>query len=181
MRIRIGSVLPILSVLCAPVLLHAQQRGPAVLDESAAAALVAPSISQPVSVLAQQEQQQEVRPEEEMSTSGLFLGIIGMLGGAAFGSSLGQADCPSRDVDKDCVSRHASIGALIAGTASIPLGVHLANKRRKNLPLSLAISAATGAALYYGMKAIPGEPIGMAPFVAAPLQVITSVRAERSK
>lgn len=181
MKIRIGAVLPILSVLCAPVLLHAQERGPAAFDPHAAASVIARQIARPVNAVQPQEQQQEVRPEDEMSTSGFFLGIIGMLGGAAIGSSFGQADCPSRAVDKDCVGRHASVGALIAGTAAIPLGVHLANRHRKNLPISMAISAVTGVAMYYGMKAIPGEPIGMAPFIAAPLQVITSVRAERSK
>lgn len=179
MRIRIGAALPLLCVLCAPALGNAQQRAQ-VTFEPQALALVAPPMARPAYLAQEPQQEQEPRPEDEMSTSGFFLGIIGMLAGAGIGSSLGQADCPSRAVDKDCVSRHASIGALLAGTVMIPLGVHIANKNRRNLPLSLGISALTGTAMYFGMKAIPGEPLGMAPFVAAPLQVITSVKVERS-
>jgi hypothetical protein len=29
------------------------------------------------------------------------------------------------------------------------------------------------------MKAIPGEPIAMAPFLAAPIQVLTSIKVEQ--
>jgi hypothetical protein len=101
-----------------------------------------------------------------------------MLSGAAVG---GSSSCPSRDVDKECMGRHAYTGALIAGTALVPLGVHLANTKRRNLPLSMAVSTVVGVAAYYGMKAVPGSPIAMAPFLAAPLQVVTSVKIEGRK
>lgn len=170
MRARVSTVLSMLCVLCAPALASAQQR-------TAAAFEAVPQAF----VIQQDPQEQEEKPEEAMSTSGFFLGIIGMLGGAAMGSQIGQNSCPSREEDKDCMGRHAYTGALIAGTVLVPIGVHLANKDRRNLPLSLAVSALTGSALYLVMKTIPGEPIAMAPFLAAPLQVVTSVKVERRK
>jgi hypothetical protein len=157
-----------LCVLCAPALANAQQR--------ASVAFEAPSQA---FVLAQDPQ--EPKPDDEMSTSGFFLGIIGMLGGAAVGSQVGSGQCPSREEDKECMGRHAYTGALIAGTFMVPIGVHIANKNRRNLPLSLAVSALTGSTLYLVMKNIPGEPIAMAPFLAAPLQVVTSMKMEKRK
>ncbi|MGQ0815731.1 MAG: hypothetical protein ACT4O1_14945 [Gemmatimonadota bacterium] len=150
-------------MLCAPALATAQQR--------VSLGFETPSIQEP----------QEQRPDEEMGTSGLFLGVIGLLGGAAIGSQIGQNECPSREVDKNCVSRHAATGALIAGTVAVPVGVHIANADRRNLPLSLAVSALTAAALFYGFRSLPGEPVAMAAFVAAPLQIISSVKIEKRK
>jgi hypothetical protein len=173
MRLRAGTVLPLFFVVCAPALAFGQQNLAFAFNETASTITLAPPV-----IL--QEPNVE-KPEEVMSTSGFFLGIIGMLGGAAVGGSVGAGDCPSRTVDKECMSRHAYTGALIAGTLMVPIGVHIANNHRRNLPLSMATSAALGAAMYYGMKAIPGSPIGMAPFISAPLQVVTSVRIERRK
>ncbi|MGQ0560558.1 MAG: hypothetical protein ACT443_01640 [Gemmatimonadota bacterium] len=170
MRARIGTVVPLLAVLGAPAFASAQQRVSIVFDAAPSALTVA-----------QEPQEPEEKPNEAMSTSGFFLGIIGMLGGAVIGSQVGQSECPPRAADKECMGRHAYTGALIAGTAMVPLGVHIANQDRRNLPLSLAVSAGTGALLYYTMKAIPGEPIAMAPFLAAPLQVVTSVKVENRK
>jgi hypothetical protein len=169
MKARVSTVLPLLCVLCAPALANAQQRAAVAFEAT------------PQAFVLDQEQEQEQKPEDAMSTSGFFLGIIGMLGGAAMGSQIGQGQCPSREEDKDCMGRHAYTGALIAGTVMVPIGVHIANKDRRNLPLSLAVSALTGSALYLVMKNIPGEPIAMAPFLAAPLQVVTSMRVERRK
>jgi hypothetical protein len=120
-----------------------------------------------------------MKPDDAMSTSGFFLGIIGMLGGAAIGSQIGQSDCPSRAVDERCVGRHAYTGALVAGTILVPIGVHLANSERRNLPLSMAVSALAAGVFYYGLKAVPGEPIALAPFLAAPIQVVTSIKLEK--
>lgn len=180
MRIRISSVLSLFFVVCAPGIVFGQQNLAYAFETPPVSAIVATeaALVTPLSII--QEPNVE-KPEEVMGTSGFFLGVIGMLGGAAVGGSIGLGDCPARDVDKDCMGRHAYTGALIAGTALVPLGVHLANKNRRNLPMSMAVSTALGVALYYGMKAIPGSPIAMAPFVAAPLQVVTSVRIEQRK
>lgn len=172
MKKSLGIGLPIFLVLCAASDAQAQQQFATTFEP---AALVAPAMANAATIV---QDPQEQRPEEQMSTSGFFLGIIGMVGGAAFGSQIGQGKCPPRREDKDCMGRYAYTGALIAGTISVPLGVHLANKSRRNLPLALAASTATALGLYYGMKAIPGEPIAMAPFLAAPIQVVTSVKLE---
>jgi hypothetical protein len=171
MRIRIGAVLPLACLLCAPVAARAQERTPTSFDTTSSK-LPADSSLAP---------REEMKPDDAMSTSGLFLGIVGMLGGAAIGSQIGQSDCPAREVDKGCVGRHAYTGALIAGTVLVPIGVHLANRDRGSLPLSMAVSALAAGLLYYGLKAVPGEPIAMAPFLAAPVQVVTSIRLEKRK
>ena len=173
MRFRAGTVLPLVFVFCAPALAFGQQNYAFAFDEAPVAVTITPPV-------ALQEPNID-KPEEVMGTSGFFLGVIGMLGGAAVGGSIGAGDCPSREVDKGCMGRHAYTGALIAGTVLVPVGVHIANKNRRNLPLSMLVSAALGVGMYYGMKAIPGSPIAMAPFVAAPLQVVTSVRIEQRK
>ena len=180
MRIRISSVLSLFFVVCAPGVVLGQQNLAYAFDSAPVSAIVATEVSH-ASPLAVIQEPNVDKPEEVMGTSGFFLGIIGMLGGAAVGGSIGAGDCPARDVDKDCMGRHAYTGALIAGTVLVPIGVHLANKNRRNLPVSMAVSSALGVAMYYGMKAIPGSPIAMAPFVAAPLQVVTSVRIEQRK
>ena len=173
MKLRAGTVLPLFFVFCAPALAYGQQNLAFAFDEVPVATMIAaPVVLQEPNI---------DKPEEVMGTSGFFLGIIGMLGGAAVGGSIGSGDCPSRQEDKGCMGRHAYTGALIAGTILVPVGVHIANKNRRNLPLSMAVSTALGAVMYYGMKAIPGSPIAMAPFVAAPLQVVTSVRIESRK
>ena len=148
MRLRVGTVLPLFFVFCAPALVYGQQNLAFAFDEvPAAVSVAAPVIFQEPNI---------DKPEEVMGTSGFFLGVIGMLGGAAVGGSIGAGDCPSRQEDKGCMGRHAYTGALIAGTILVPIGVHIANKNRRNLPLSMAVSTALGVAMYYGMKAIPG-------------------------
>jgi hypothetical protein len=103
-----------------------------------------------------------------------------MLGGAAVASGLKQNAC-AESTDDACRSRYAFTGALIAGSAMVPLGVHLANKKPRGLIASLAVSALAGAAFYYGTRAIPGEPVHIAPFLAAPVQMITSIKIETRK
>ena len=180
MRLFIRTVLPLLCLAFVPAVALGQQNLAFAFEPSPPAAADVHGNSVVMSLPLVQEPNLD-KPEEVMGTSGFFLGVIGMLGGAAVGGSIGSGDCPSRDVDKGCMGRHAYTGALIAGTALVPLGVHLANKDRRNLLLSMAVSTALGVGLYYGMKAIPGSPIAMAPFVAAPLQVVTSVRIEQMK
>jgi hypothetical protein len=173
MKLRAGTVLPLLFVLCAPALALGQQNPAFAFDEAPAAVAGARPIVLQEPNLA--------TPEEQMGTSGFFLGVIGMLSGAAVGGSMGAGTCRERIDDKGCKGRYVYTGALIAGTVLTPLGVHLANQDRRNLPLSMAAAAALGVAMYYGMKAVPGSPIAMAPFAAVPLQVVTSIRIEQRK
>jgi len=98
-----------------------------------------------------------------------------MLAGAAIGSGVGNATCGD-----DCVSRSAAGGAAIAGALMVPIGVHIAAVKPKRLPLSLAMSVATGALVWGGVNAFPGRPVALAPFVAAPLQVWFASRLERT-
>jgi hypothetical protein len=104
-----------------------------------------------------------------------------MLAGGAVGSKIGQDNCPSKSAGEACRNRHIYTGVLVAGSFFVPLGVHIASKQPHNFFKSLAVSAATGAIAYYGFKAIPGEPVALAPFVAAPIQVVTSVKLEKPK
>ena len=177
MRILLGAVVPLACLLGAPVAARGQERTPAPFD-TATLSLPADSNRAPGRSL---EPQEEMKPEDAMSTSGFFLGIVGMLGGAAIGSQIGQSDCPSREVDDGCVGRHAYTGALVAGTVMVPIGVHLASPDRRNLPLSLAVSVLAASVFYYGLKAVPGDPVAMAPFLAAPVQVFTSIKLEKHK
>jgi hypothetical protein len=112
-------------------------------------------------------------PGSQMTTSGFFLGVVGMLGGAAVGSGVGNARC-----GKNCVGRSASGGAAIAGSLMVPVGVHIAAARPQNLLHSVAASLAAGTVVWLGFNAIPGKPVALAPFVAAPLQVWTSMKIE---
>ncbi|HEX6560205.1 MAG TPA: hypothetical protein VF021_12100 [Longimicrobiales bacterium] len=175
MSIRTGVVaLPVL-LLFAPLAAQAQERPAPTIPDSLVRTVTGPTSDNiPPSVT-------EMKPEEQAGTSGYFLGIISMLVGGTVGSSVGQSSCPAKTVDRDCVSRHAFTGALIAGTAMIPIGVHLASAERRSLPATLGVSALTGAVLYAAAHAVPGKPIGLATFVALPIQVFTSVRLERKK
>ena len=117
--------------------------------------------------------QEELDANGKMSTSGFFLGVIGMLGGAAIGSGVGNARC-----GQDCVGRAASGGASIAGAFMVPIGVHLAAEKPRNLLVSLGLSTLAGTAIWFGFNSIPGRPVALAPFVAAPVQVWTAMKVE---
>jgi hypothetical protein len=181
MKILIGAAVLATGIAVLPANANAQQSAPALFAYHATA-LVAPEIAgSPAKRSLSLAQDPYDKPEEQMGTSGFFLGLVGMMAGAAIGSQIGQGSCPDRSEDKDCVSRHAYTGALVAGTALVPVGVHIASKARGHFWLSLAASAAEATVLYYGFKAVPGSPVAMAPFLAAPLQVFTSVKIERRK
>lgn len=169
MKRSIGAVLPILLVALSPVVAAAQQN-------HAASFATNPALTRPAAIRLHQEQESE---NDVMSKSGMFLGIVGMLAGATVGSGLSTSRCD--DEPEGCTSRHAFTGALVAGTAMVPIGVHIANKRPKNLLASFGASALTGTALYFAMKAIPGEPVQIAPFLAAPVQMFTSIKIETKK
>ena len=171
MKRSIGTVLPILLVALSPVAAAAQQN-------QAASFASAPALSTPAALDLQQEQEQESE-KDIMSKSGMFLGIVGMLAGATIGSGVSASRCDKES--ENCTSHHAFTGALIAGSAMVPIGVHIANKRPKNLLMSFGASAMTGTVLYFAMKAIPGEPVQIAPFLAAPVQMVTSIKIETRK
>jgi hypothetical protein len=172
MKFKVGIVLSVIAVAIAPLTASAQQ-APASLFASA-------QVSAPRVELELAQDPPSDRPEDVMSRSGMFLGIVGMLGGAVVGSAISQGECDDSS-DENCRSRHAFTGALIAGTISVPLGVHIANKTPNSLMKSLAVSALSGSVLYFATKAIPGEPVQIAPFLAAPIQMVTSVRIERGR
>lgn len=166
MKRSIGAVLPVFLVALTPFVAEAQQNQAASFQTSA--------LAEPPSIEVQQD---PVESEKDiMSKSGMFLGIVGMLAGATIGSGVSQSACDGEE--KGCTNRYAFTGALIAGTALVPIGVHIANKQPRNLALSMGVSALAGAALYYAMKSIPGEPVQIAPFLAAPIQMVTSIKIE---
>jgi hypothetical protein len=172
MKFNAGIVLSLVAVAIAPLTASAQQ-APSPLF------LAVETAPTPRAVVELAQDPPSDKPEDVMSTSGMFLGIVGMLGGAVVGSAVSQSACGEQQDEEACRGRNAFTGALVAGTILVPVGVHIANKNPGNLLKSLAVSAVTGAGLYYGMKAIPGEPVQIAPFLSAPLQMVTSVMIER--
>jgi len=170
MKRSVGAVLPIFLLLVSTSAALGQQNQVSLFEKG---------VRSPQIQLSTAVQEEEIKPDA-MSMSGMFLGIVGMMAGAAVASGLAQDGCADSPEDR-CVSRNAFTGALIAGTALVPVGVHIGNKDRKNLLASLAVSTLAGAAIFYGMRAIPGEPVELAPFVAAPLQIVTSIKVETRK
>jgi Na+/proline symporter len=170
MKLKAGLALSLIALAMMPLAASAQQ---------APVYFAVEHVTTPRPVLQLAQDPPSDKPEDVMSTSGMFLGIIGMLGGAVAGKALAQNACEDAEDTDACSGRYAFTGALVAGTALVPIGVHIANKNPGSLLKSLAVSAVTGAGLYYGMKAIPGEPVQIAPFLSAPLQMFTSVKIER--
>jgi len=165
-----AGALPLLAVfacMALPTALHAQQKTSISFAEAGLTRvqerLPAPAFLPGPALL---QDPQEPTRAEQMTTSGFFLGIVGMLAGAAVGSGVGSAHCGG-----DCISRYAAGGASIAGALLIPVGVRIANDDDHNPLISYAASLATGAALWAGFNQIPGRPVALSPFVSAPLQV----------
>lgn len=156
-------------VFLAPDAGSAQNRTTSQLDAIVVpAAIATAAFTQP-----QSPQEPEMDANGRMTTSGFFLGIVGMLGGAAVGSGVGNARCGS-----DCVGRHAANGASIMGALTVPIGVHVAAEKPKNLIKSMGLSVLGGAVVWMGFNSLPGKPVALAPFVAAPLQVWTAMKME---
>ncbi len=172
MKFKPGVVLPMIMVAFAPVAAGAQQ--------APQAFFAAEHVTAPTAQLSLVQDPPSQKPEDVMATSGMFLGIVGMLGGAVAGSAIAQDGCDESG-EENCRSKYASTGAVIASTFFVPLGVHIANNNKKSFIKSLAFSTVAGAALYFGTKAIPGEPVQIAPFLAAPLQMVTSLKVERAR
>jgi hypothetical protein len=107
--------------------------------------------------------------------AGLLTGTIGFLGGGLVGAKIDQA---SSDGYEEFDGLYGFVvGAPIGGSLLLPVGVHLANGRRGNLPLAMLASvgiAGTGIAL----AASAGEA-GIV--VAIPIaQLIACTAIERS-
>jgi hypothetical protein len=119
-------------------------------------------------------QEADDSPMAGMTGSGFFLGIIGMLAGTALGSAMADRDC----VD-DCRRDLAARGALIGGTLLIPLGVHIANPDPGSLPAATAASGLLGTAMWFLVAALPSDPMPLAPFLAAPLQLQGAIHVEQ--
>ncbi len=168
MKFRVGVVAPALLLVIAPVAAQAQQAS--AYRFALPTAVVAPHLD-----LAQDPPSD--KPEHVMARSGIFLGLVSMLGGAVAGMAISQETCQESTDDK-CRSRYAATGALAASSLAVPLGVTIANDGKRSFLKSLGVSLLTGTALYFGTKAIPGEPVQIAPFLASPLQTFTSVKIE---
>jgi hypothetical protein len=172
---RIGVALPIALIFVMPVVANAQQRTQLAFATSQSALVAKAVVAAPAAL-----QEPPSSPEEIMGASGFFLGIVSMMGGAAFGSGLASCDDEiNAKAEDECVTDTAVKAALIAGTIAAPIGVHLAAPKRKNLLKSIAVSAGIAGAMYGVFYAIPGHPTAIAPFLTMPLQIYATVRFER--
>ncbi|HSL71706.1 MAG TPA: hypothetical protein VK864_15775, partial [Longimicrobiales bacterium] len=135
-------------------------------------------VTAPLATPGLQQSTDQMNEEGRMTASGFFLGVIGMLAGAAVGSGIGSAACDDRS---NCVTRYASGGAAIVGALTVPVGVHVAADQPKRLPLTMLASVGVGGAIWGVINAVPGRPVPLAPFIAAPLQIWVSTRLERSR
>jgi hypothetical protein len=112
---------------------------------------------------------------DPVSSSSLFMGVVGALGGAAIGGGQTSSSC-----SKVCRSRTAAAGAAIGAGALIPLGAHLGNKGKGNLLLSTLATSVVGLAGYGLASAVPGHPTGAIVFLTAPIQVVLASKVEKS-
>ena len=102
---------------------------------------------------------------------GLAGGAVGVFGGGLIGAKVTENDC------EDCAVEGAAYGAVVGGSALLPLGVHIANQRRGNLGLSLLSSLAIGG---LGL-AIALETNEAAVLIPVPvLQIVSSILIERA-
>ncbi len=112
---------------------------------------------------------------DAVSSSGLFMGVLGALGGAAIGGGQSSSSCT-----KSCRSHNAGSGATIGAGVLIPLGAHIGNKGKGNLLLSSLGTTVVGLAGFGLASVIPSRPIGAIVFLTAPLQVVLASKVEKS-
>lgn len=108
-----------------------------------------------------------------MVAAGLLGGAVGFVGGAIVGARLGT--CPSGCEDPGLTE--SFVGAMIGSGVGIPIGVHLANRGRGNLPGSVGVSVLIGGAgtlLAFATHSF--VPVMLAPVA----QIITSIGIERA-
>jgi hypothetical protein len=136
------------------------------------ALLIAPAVLQPSGT-----GRHSIEPEDEgldpVMASGLFLGVIGMLGGAAVAGTRG-AEC-----DRECRTHTGAVGATTGAALMIPIGAHIGNRNRGNLLLSILAASAIGAAGFGAASLLPGRPVAAAVFLTAPIQVVMAAKIER--
>ena len=111
--------------------LHAQRHG----TPFPSADPVAPSTDPALHAFPRQETHPAV-----MVAGGLLGGAAGVFAGGYAGLRLTEHHC------EDCGIVGAVYGAIAGGSALLPLGVHVANRRRGNFGLSLLSSLAIGGA-----------------------------------
>jgi hypothetical protein len=99
------------------------------------------AFDQPLAALPSRTQQQPARVGN-LILGGLIGGAVGFFAGGFAGAVLND-----RDDDPDELDALAGfvVGAIVGETVTLPLGVHLANKRRGNFGQSLLASAAATA------------------------------------
>lgn len=88
-------------------------------------------------------QQQQPAPVGNLIMGGLIGGAVGFFAGGFAGAMLNDSDDGDPD-ELDALTGFV-VGAIIGETVTLPLGVHLANKRRGNFGQSLLASAAATA------------------------------------
>lgn len=114
-------------------------------------------------------------PGETRHVAVLALG--GVLGGAAGAFAGGIIGAKAADTCEDCALEGLVYGLVAGGSAALPLGIHLANRRRGNYGLSLLASLAIGAA---GFGATLASHEGGVMIAVPVLQLVSSIAIERS-
>ncbi|MBK6423326.1 MAG: hypothetical protein IPF77_14140 [Gemmatimonadetes bacterium] len=110
-----------------------------------------------------------------MVLAGVTSGAIGLAGGGLIGSAVGGGNAICGD--DACGLEEAVYGAIIGESVALPLGVHLANRRRGNYGLSLLASVGIGA---LGILAVDSSNDGW-PLLAVPIgQLVSSILIERA-
>jgi hypothetical protein len=179
MKLTVVVLFLLLAQAIAPVGTAAQRGTP----RSHGSLLVAPEraaprygLAEPHPVLPSLQLSAMIEPDEEgpdpVMASGLFLGVIGMLGGAALGGARESA------CDKECRAHSGAIGAIAGGALMIPIGAHIGNRGRGNLLLSMLAASAVGAAGFGAASLLPGRPVAAAVFFTAPIQVVLAAKIE---
>ena len=106
-----------------------------------------------------------------LALGGVLGGAAGLFGGAIIGSRITQDDC------EDCAFVGGVYGAVVGGSAGLPLGVHATNGGRGRLLPSLVASLAIGGA-GLGVAVLADRSEVM---IAVPVaQLVTSILIERS-
>jgi hypothetical protein len=122
---------------------------------------------------------EEATPEAAGKTTYAGRAIAYGLGAGAVGFAMGAvvgADLNDGEGDFDGLAG-AIIGGSILGGLTLPLGVHLGNRRQGNLPLVMAASVATGLA---GWGAAWAANDGNLVLLTPALQIVASVLVETS-
>jgi hypothetical protein len=105
---------------------------------------------------------------------GLLAGTAGFFAGALVAGSIVEDSCDNEDLS--CLLSGIAYGAVAGEVVTAPVGMHLGNRRRGNLPLGLAASAGFGAVGLASAAAVD-DPWPLVP--AAVAQMVVGVLLER--